>query len=85
MISVYGADQPGIVASVAKVLAEHSINITDVETKATGAKDKPLYVMLLEVTAPSKLSQGDIERSLKAVSQKLAVDITVQSLEVLEL
>ncbi|MBZ0188988.1 MAG: ACT domain-containing protein, partial [Candidatus Obscuribacterales bacterium] len=35
ILSVYGADQPGIVAGITRVLARLSVNLTDVETKKT--------------------------------------------------
>ncbi|MFN2355367.1 MAG: glycine cleavage system protein R, partial [Desulfopila sp.] len=52
MISVYGADKPGIVYQVAKILGEHQINITDLNTKLIGTADKPVYVMMIEAVLP---------------------------------
>src|SRR6056297_3515161 len=48
MISVYGADKPGIVYRVAKELGDRSVNITDLNTKLVGREDRPVYVMMIE-------------------------------------
>jgi glycine cleavage system transcriptional repressor len=84
IVSVYGADKPGIVANVTRALADHSINITDVQTTSTG-KDSKVFVMILEVAAPANVSAGDMARDLKAIGAKLSVDISVQQLDVVEL
>lgn len=84
IVSVYGADKPGIVASVTRALADAGINITDVQTKSTGYAKK-VFVMLLEVSAPPAVSVADIEKQLKAIGSKLNVDVSVQALDVVEL
>ncbi len=85
MISVYGADRPGIVAGITKVLSELRLNITDVQTKSTGSVTQPVFVMLLEVIAAEGSDLAAIETKLKAISEQLKVDVTVQALEAIEL
>ncbi len=41
VISVYGADHPGIVHAIATALAERQVNITGLETRLAGAADSP--------------------------------------------
>jgi glycine cleavage system transcriptional repressor len=84
MVSVYGADKPGIVANVTRALAERRLNITDVQTKSTGAASK-VFLMILEVSAPVSVSAFDVEKQLKAIGAELSVDISVQQLDVVEL
>lgn len=84
IVSVYGADKPGIVARVTRALAERRLNITDVQTKSTGIASK-IFLMILEVAAPVSISAYDIERQLKSIGAELAVDISVQQLDVVEL
>lgn len=81
MVSVYGADKPGIVARVTKSLATAAISITDVQTKSIN----DLFVMLLEVSAPPSVSGDSVRNSLKQIATELSVDITVQTLEAVEL
>lgn len=85
IISVYGADKPGIVAGVTRKLAEMQVNITDVQTQSTGEADNPVFVMILEAVAPAGLSTEQLRQQLKDCRQDLNVDITVQALEVAEL
>jgi glycine cleavage system transcriptional repressor len=85
IISVYGADKPGIVAGVTRKLSELAVNITDVQTRSTGAAGKPVFVMILEAVAPASLSTEQLQQHLKECRSNLNVDITVQALEVAEL
>ena len=85
MISVYGADKPGIVYQVAKELGDRNINITDLNTKLIGDKLKPVYVMMLEAILPEGSELEDVESWMKELKQKLQVDISVRSLATMEL
>ncbi len=85
MISVYGSDKPGIVYQVAKELGEHKINITDLNTKLIGEEKSPVYVMMLEATLPEGIALQDVEGWMKELKQQLKVDISVRSLETMEL
>jgi len=85
IVSVYGADKPGIVAKITRALADANINITDVQTKSTGSVHNKIFVMILEVGAPAKVSIGAVERTLQNIGKQLDVDIAVQALDVVEL
>lgn len=85
IISVYGADRPGIVAGVTRKLADLAVNITDVQTQSTGEADKPIFVMILEAVAPPSLTTEQLREQLQACRNDLSVDITVQALEIAEL
>src|SRR5918997_2596957 len=49
MVSVYGADQPGIVYRVAQALAELGANITDLTSRVLEGGERPVYALMLEV------------------------------------
>ncbi|MEE4253060.1 MAG: ACT domain-containing protein [Desulfuromusa sp.] len=85
MISVYGADKPGIVYQVARELGERSINITDLNTKLIGDKAKPVYVMMLEAMLPENTEVEEVETWMRELKEKLQVDISVRSLAAMEL
>ncbi len=85
MISVYGADKPGIVFQVAKELGDRNINITDLNTKLVGDKQNPVYVMMLEAMLPVDTEIEVVENWMEALKQRLQVDISVRSLVVMEL
>ena len=68
VITVYGADHPGIVHAVSAALAERGVNITGLETRLAGAADSPLYVMIIEVAMP-EASEPDLEAALSEVAR----------------
>ncbi|WP_447972780.1 glycine cleavage system protein R [Nitrospira sp. Kam-Ns4a] len=85
ILSVYGADQPGIVAQVARCVADHGGNITDMNTRVIGAPDRPVYVMILEVHLPPESSPDALQEALDRLKPALSVDVTFRPLERVEL
>ncbi len=85
MISVYGADKPGIVFQVAKELGDRNINITDLNTKLIGDAKNPIYVMMLEAMLPANTEIEEVEKWMEELKQRLQIDISVRSLVVMEL
>ena len=55
MVSVYGADRPGIVFKVAEALASQGANITDLTSRVIGDDPSPVYALMLEVAFPAEL------------------------------
>lgn len=80
LVSVYGADQPGIVSQTTGFLAERGINITDLSTRVIQGKG-PVYIMLLEVEAPVSVTEAEFKEALYTLSQQLKVDISLRRLE----
>ncbi len=76
LLTVYGADKPGIVYQVASALASRGVNITDMDTRLTGTTDAPVYVMLLELA----LGDVDLTSEMAGLKASLGVDMTVQAL-----
>ena len=76
IIAVYGSDRVGIVYNVSKYLADKKINITDVQTKISGKKNK-VYIMLLEVNIPKILKIENVKQNLKQLAKELNVEIFV--------
>lgn len=79
VLSVYGADQPGIVHSVAATLAELGVNITDLETKLAGSPEAPVYVMVVEV-ALGPAQEAAVVAALSESSGP-AVEVSLRELE----
>jgi glycine cleavage system transcriptional repressor len=80
VITVYGADHPGIVSVVSSALAERGVNITDLQTKLTGAGAAPMYVMMLEVALADDAA-AELERSLEEVADDASVEVHLHPLE----
>ena len=85
MISVYGADRPGIVYRVAKVLGDQRINITDLNTKLVGSEQSPVYVMIIEAVLPTGVSEQDVDAWMAPLREQLQVDISVRTIPQVEL
>ena len=85
MISVYGADRPGIVYRVSQMLSRRSVNIIDVHTHRSMAgksrREPSLYVLLLEVELPSGKPAAWLERELKRAAQTLGVEASLRPSE----
>lgn len=79
VITVYGADHPGIVHAVSAALAERGVNITGLETRLAGASDSPLYVMIIEVALPEG-SEPDLEVALSQVADQAEVEVSLRPL-----
>jgi glycine cleavage system transcriptional repressor len=85
MISVYGADRPGIVYRVAKVLGDQRINITDLNTKLVGSEQSPVYVMIIEAVLPAGVREQDVDAWMAPLRGQLQVDISVRTIPQVEL
>ena len=82
VVSVYGADRPGIVYHVSKALAAKRLNITDVQThRSAGRKGgRSMYVLLLEVEAPARAA-ASLPATMKRLERQLGVTISVREAE----
>ncbi len=91
IVSVYGADKPGIVANITARLAELNFNITDVETTRTApaatvsdSDAKSVFIMIIEGSAPAELSRARLENELRDIATSMGIDVTVQEMEVVD-
>jgi glycine cleavage system transcriptional repressor len=80
-VSVYGADRPGIVAGVARALADAGVNIADLSCRLVGAEGHEVYAMLAEVSVPPTTDPDRVARSLQTLAAELEVDLTFASIE----
>ena len=79
LITVFGADHPGIVAAVTRTLADRRVNITDLSTQVVGEPDKPVYAMVIEADSPIAIDA--LRAELARQAQGLACDIAVKEIE----
>lgn len=79
ILTVYGADRPGIVHDVAALLADQEVNITDLRTRRTGGSEAPLYTMMMEVSVPP--SATGLREALTGLSETGGVEAHLAELE----
>lgn len=77
LLSVYGADKPGIVAGITGALAELGANITDLETQVIGDGPDPVYAMVIELAA----ADARLGERLDDACRELDVDHTLRTIE----
>jgi len=78
MVSVYGADKPGIVFRVADALARLGVNITDLNSRLIGEDAEPVYALQIEVHAPEGTN---LDRVLPPLREELGVDLSVHPID----
>ena len=81
VLSVHGADRPGIVSALTRVVAEADGNITDLTTRLTG----DLYVLLAEVSLPERSDVEAVRERLAATAHELGVEAALRPVETDEL
>ena len=70
-LRVHGADRPGIVATITRVVAQHGANIVDLGTRLGGG----LYVMTAELQVPDEHAAVALERDLTGAAAELGVEV----------
>jgi glycine cleavage system transcriptional repressor len=78
IVSVYGADRPGIVYRVADALASGGVNITDLTSRVIGGEDSPVYALMLEASVPL---DAPLEPLLGSLRSELGVEITSHAVD----
>jgi glycine cleavage system transcriptional repressor len=77
VISVYGADHPGIVHGVSSTLAAHGVNIADLSSRVVG--DPPVYVLGIAAELPDGLTVAALQAALAPVATAERVDVQVSA------
>ena len=77
VLSLHGADRPGIVAAVTRVLADAGGNITDLTTRLAG----DLYVLVAEVDLPSTVDIETVTSRLDEAARAVGVEATLRPVD----
>jgi glycine cleavage system transcriptional repressor len=80
IVTVYGADHPGIVHAAALALAGAGANITDLNTRlVSDGGDVALYAVMIEVALTGP--EGELRDSLEEVAESETVEVNLRELE----
>lgn len=77
VVSVYGADHPGILASVTGALAAAGVNVCDLRTRLVEADS--VYVMVVDAAVPHGVDESALGASLAVVAEREGVDVTLRA------
>src|SRR5207245_9262735 len=74
-----GVDKAGIVARVARVLADHGVNITALNTQSRPEPESgtPIYTMRIQMTVPRAVDRQALRAELDRVSADLRVELVL--------
>ncbi|NPB01353.1 MAG: ACT domain-containing protein [Methanopyri archaeon] len=75
VVTVIGADRPGIVAGISEVLARHNVNIEDISQTVL---DEIFAMIMLVDLSESDVNVGELRRELRRKGEELGVDVVVQ-------
>lgn len=81
MISISGADKPGIVKTMTEILYKSGANIVGLETKSSEKVKPHAYYMFLEVDLPKSKNISKLETALKKAGKKIGVHVAVNRVE----
>jgi glycine cleavage system transcriptional repressor len=76
VLTVYGADKPGILFRTCELLAGERVNITDLDSRLVGDADT-LYAVLLELEIPSSTDIPSLEARLRDLASEVGVDVVL--------
>jgi glycine cleavage system transcriptional repressor len=74
VLTVHGADRPGIVSAVTHLVAEHGGNITDLATRVSG----DLYLLVAEVDLPAATDVVELAGRLAGLAKELGVETSLR-------
>jgi glycine cleavage system transcriptional repressor len=75
VISVYGADQPGIVNAFSGLLSDRRANIVDLSSRVVG--DPPLYVLGIAATLPEGMDPEALRVELARLAESTGVECSL--------
>lgn len=81
MVSVSGYDQMGITCRVAKILAKHQLNITDLNAQQIEGEKAPVYIMMIETDIPQNFDFSRLDKDFEALEKELKIEIKYHPIE----
>ncbi len=78
VLTVRGEDKPGLVYGITEVLAEHGINITNLDAQTAQIGEKREYIQFYEVDIPQNLDYRVIQEKLRRRGEEMGVIVDLQ-------
>jgi glycine cleavage system regulatory protein len=79
-LELVGDDHPGIVSDISRVLAQHRVNIEELESEVRTApmSGETLFYVRARLRIPSTLTIEELRTILESLAGDLMVDLTIQ-------
>ncbi|MDX2087633.1 MAG: ACT domain-containing protein [Kofleriaceae bacterium] len=79
-LEVTGQDRPGIVRDLARVLAERSVNVEQLESQVASApmSGEAMFTARIRASVPAGVELADLRRRLEALAGELMVDLSTE-------
>lgn len=74
MVSVHGADRPGMVFEVCRLLAEAGVNVVDLKSRLAG----PLASLTMHVDVPKQVDGDDLAHRLDHLGEQLGLSCSMR-------
>jgi glycine cleavage system transcriptional repressor len=84
VLTTKGPDNKGLVAGITEVLADHNVNVTQLQAVFRGGDEPGRNIMIYEVDIPLDLDQDRLRRALKEKAGTLGLEISIQHRNIFE-
>jgi glycine cleavage system transcriptional repressor len=77
-LQAIGVDRAGIVAKLARCLADHDVNIAAMHTQSRPEPESgtPIYTVRVQLDVPSHVDAAALGRRLQAIAEELQIELT---------
>ena len=81
VLDLVGADRPGIIQQVGRVLAKRGVNLENITTSTERAamSGEPIFRAHAVLAVPEGQSEADLRDALEALANELMVELTLQT------
>ncbi len=83
IITLYGADRPGIVYEITRVLGQQKVNIINLETRLE--ETSTLYLMVMELHKPDTVDKNQLTEQLEKTAEDIGTTIRIRPFDPPEL
>ena len=82
-LQAVGVDKAGIVAKLSRCLADHRINIAQLQTQSRREPESgaPIFTVQIAMDVPRDVDEPALRERLEGVARELCVDVTLEPLE----
>jgi len=82
ILEIVGQDRPGIVNQITHALAEHRVNVEELETECASAamSGETLFKARAKLSIPESASAAEVRKRLEKIAEDLIVEISFEEL-----